>query len=277
MVRRIDVVRYSAEGRRRVRDTLAVEEPLEIRIAGGEAVAGRGDAGLPFSVTMRTPGHDFELVAGLLVGEGVVRRADDIVSLTYCTGPERQEYNTVEVLLSDGVSLDATVLRRYVLVSASCGVCGKASIDAVRAAGCEALSDHTVVDAEVVGGLPDRLLEDQGGFARTGGLHAAGVFDAEGAVVAVREDVGRHNAVDKVVGALLLEGGLPASGRVLVVSGRVSFEIVQKAVLAGFPVLVAVGAPSTLAVELARALGQTLIGFARGGRFNVYAHPERLR
>jgi len=274
-VRSARVVRYREERRDRVRDALAVEEPLEIRVSwrGGDG-ATRAE---PLAVTMRTPGDDFDLVAGFLHGEGVVRRRDDLVEMTYCRGGEAQEYNVVEARLASGATFDPERLRRNFYASSSCGVCGKASLDSVEAIGCRPLEDDVRIPLPLLPELPARLRARQDAFDRTGGLHAAGLFDAEGAALCVREDVGRHNAVDKVLGATFLEGGLPARGRILVVSGRASFELVQKAVAAGVPVLVAVGAPSTLAVDLARRFGQTLVGFARDGGCNVYVAEERVR
>lgn len=267
------VTRYRAGDSSRTRDVLAVEEPLEIRISWLEEGSRRIE---PLAVTMRTPGHDFELVAGFLHGEDVVGAKEDLIELTYCRGEEDQEYNIVEAKLASGRTFDLERLRRNVYTTSSCGVCGKASLDAVEAMGCERLVDELRIDGALVAALPDRLMEGQGVFARTGGLHAAGLFDVEGASRVVMEDVGRHNAVDKVVGHALLNGLLPASDLVLVVSGRASFELVQKAVAAAVPMLVAVGAPSSLAAELARRFGLTLVGFARGGGFNVYSSPERI-
>lgn len=259
--------------RRSERDTLAVEEPLEMRLAWTDAGRRRVEA---VAVTMRTPGEDFELVAGFLHGEGLVRSPEDLLELTYCSGPEEQEYNVVEARLAPGLMVDVEALRRNFYTTSSCGVCGKASLEAVGAIGCQRLRAGPEVDAGLVADLPRRLRERQSVFARTGGLHAAGIFDLEGEPGVVMEDVGRHNAVDKAVGRLLLDRALPASDRVLVVSGRASFELVQKAVAAGLPVMVAVGAPSSLAVDLAKRFGQTLVGFARDGGFNVYAGQERI-
>ena len=256
------------------RDTLAVEEPLEIRVAWAEEGARRVE---PLAVTMRTPGDDFELVAGFLHGEGLVRGAGDLKELIYCSGPEEQEYNVVEARLAPGRSVDVEALRRNFYTTSSCGVCGKASLDAVSAIGCARIASETAIDALAVNRFPERLLDRQRVFDRTGGLHAAGLFDTQGAPLVVMEDVGRHNAVDKVVGRTLLDRALPASERVLVVSGRASFELVQKAVAAGIPILVAVGAPSSLAVDLARRFDQTLIGFAREDGFNVYSGGWRVR
>jgi len=225
---------------------------------------------------MRTPGNDFELVAGFLHGEGVVERSDDLLELTFCRGAEEQEYNIVEARLAPTRAFDMDRVRRNFYTTSSCGVCGKASLEALEVQGCTSLAEGFVLDGALVAALPDRLMEKQGVFAQTGGLHAAGLFDAEGGSKTVMEDVGRHNAVDKVLGEALLSGSLPAVSDVLVVSGRASFELVQKAVMAGVPVLVAVGAPSSLAVDLAQRFSQTLIGFARGGGFNVYTGPERI-
>lgn len=260
----------------RVRDALAVEEPLEIRLGWRE---GKGAArSQAVAVTMRTPGDDFELVAGFLRGEGILADRSLLLEMTYCRdGKAEQAYNVVEARLRPGLAVDVERLQRNFYTTSSCGVCGKASLDAVEAQGCAVLPAGTPrVDPEVVPSLPGRLRDAQGVFEDTGGLHAAGIFDAAGELLLVREDVGRHNAVDKVVGRLFLDGRLPAGDRILVVSGRASFEIVQKAVAAGIPVLVAVGAPSSLAVDLATRFGQTLVGFARDGGFNVYAGEERL-
>lgn len=267
------VIRYREGDARSERDTLAVEEPLEMRLSWVEGGARRVE---PLAVTMRTPGDDFELVAGFLHGEGLVAHAGDLLELTYCGGPEEQEYNVVEARLAPGRTVDLKALRRHFYTTSSCGVCGKASLDAVGAIGCTPLPAGFTADTTLVSMLPGRLLERQSVFARTGGLHAAGLFDGGGAPVSVMEDVGRHNAVDKVVGRALLDRALPARETILVVSGRASFELVQKAVVAGVPMLVAVGAPSSLAVDLARRFEQTLVGFARDGGFNVYAGGERL-
>jgi FdhD protein len=258
----------------RARDDLAVEEPLEIRVS----CVGEGGARVsaPLAITMRTPGDDFELVAGFLHGEGVVDSAEALQELTYCRGGGTQDYNVVEARLAPGVPFDANDHRRNVFTSSSCGVCGKASLESVEARGCRAVESDLTVGADVLASLPELLREGQGVFARTGGLHAAALFTAQGACAAVREDVGRHNAVDKAVGHLFLRRGLPAAERILVVSGRVSFEIVQKAVAAGVPVVVAVGAPSSLAVDLAARFGVTLVGFARHRSFNVYVGEGRV-
>lgn len=248
-------------------DSLAAEEPLEIRVGGTS-----------FAVTMRTPGHDFDLVAGFLVSEGVVTAPDDLRSMIYCA-PDLEEntYNVIDVGVSGAGGVVAASRERNVYTSSSCGVCGLASIDAVATTSAFDVADDAVrVDAKVLGALPDRLRDQQAVFERTGGLHAAGLFSSAGEALAVREDVGRHNAVDKVVGQALREDRLPLAGSVLQVSGRASFELVQKAAMAGVPVLAAVSAPSSLAVDLADRLGVTLVGFSRGTTFNVYTHPERV-
>jgi FdhD protein len=249
-------------------DTLAAEEPLELRIGGR-----------PVTVTMRTPGHDFDLVTGWLVGEGLLRSPDDLRTASYCDSRDadgRNTYNVVDVALAG--SVDTSRLARTTYTTSACGVCGTASIDDVRVRSSYDLrADATTVDATVLAALPDRLRDAQEVFDRTGGLHAAGLFTADGSLVCAREDVGRHNAVDKVVGWAFREGRLPLRGHVLQVSGRASFELVQKAVVAGIPVLAAVSAPSSLAAELAAESGLTLAGFVRGGGFNVYAGGGRVQ
>ncbi len=255
-------------------DLLAVEEPLEIRLgsSGSEPEA--------FTVTMRTPGHDLDLALGFLVAEGVVRSPRDVLGARHCPDAARDAdgeptYNVVEVVLAPGVAAPEAARHRY--VSSACGICGTETIDAVRAWSAFDVADDAVrLAPEAVAALPDRLRTAQRVFASTGGLHAAGLFTPAGAAVCVREDVGRHNAVDKVVGWALGQGRLPLAGHVLQVSGRASFELVQKAWLAGCPVLAAVSAPSSLAVELAEEAGLTLVGFSRGSSFNVYSRPDRL-
>ena len=251
-------------------DSVAVEEPMEIRleVAGEER---------PVSVTMRTPGDDFELAAGFLFTEGVVTDPRALGDIRYCRNVDPQEYNVVTARLTDPAAFDASSLTRNFYVTSSCGVCGKASLEAVEVMGCSGAPDGTLdVDEARLRALPDRLREAQRVFERTGGIHAAGIFDADGRVELVREDVGRHNAVDKVVGARVLARVVPASDRGLMVSGRSSFEILQKAAMAGFPMVVAVGAPSSLAVTFARRFNMTLLGFAGRGGFNVYSGPERI-
>jgi FdhD protein len=272
------VHRYTADGDVTGRaDTLAGEEPLEIRLNGS-----------PFTVTMRTPGHDFDLVAGFLVSEGVVRAPDEIVQMDYRSGigqDGQRTYNVVEVRLAPGVVLPDTSMERHVYTSSSCGVCGTASIEAVtKVSSFDPAGDRTRLSVPALLALPDRLRTGQKLFSTTGGVHAAGLFrvpgrpagDGEPELLCVREDVGRHNAVDKVVGWALRENLLPLSSTVLQVSGRASFELVQKAYMAGVPALAAVSAPSALAVDLADSAGVTLLGFSRGTSFNAYAHRERL-
>jgi FdhD protein len=245
-------------------DTLVVEEPLEIRVAGAA-----------LTVTMRTPGDDMDLAAGFLVSEGVVSRTDELTGMRYCAGAEADGRNTYNVL-----DLTLTVPPpepRAFATTSACGVCGSASLEAVRrTTSYDVSTDPLSVTAALLTALPDRLREAQKVFDRTGGLHAAGLFDTTGELLCLREDVGRHNAVDKVVGWALREGRLPLSGTVLVVSGRASFELVQKAWMAGVPCLAAVSAPSSLAVDLATEAGLTLVGFLRGDTMNVYAGAHRV-
>jgi len=252
-----------------------MEEPLEIRVEYGE---GEARQTRNVSVTMRTPTHDFELAAGFLYSEGILSSPSQIRDITYCQSDGMQEYNVLSVRLREHVPFDPALLSRNFYTTSSCGVCGKASIEAVGVMGCRPLTDDALtVPAGLLDVLPDRLREGQSVFHRTGGLHAAGLFDGEGNMEVIREDVGRHNALDKVIGHGFLGGRLPWRDRVLVVSGRTSFEIIQKTLMAGIPMVVAVGAPSSLAVELAREFGLTLVGFARGGGFNVYSGEGRIQ
>jgi FdhD protein len=251
------------------RDRLATEEPLEIRAAGP------GQNPISVAVTMRTPGDDWELAAGFLVTEGLLTSREEIAEIRYCglEVPEQQRFNVVTVHLRR--RFDPGSLQRNFYATSSCGVCGKASIDQLEVR-CAPLPEGPVVPRSVVAGLPEALRAGQRVFDETGGLHAAGLLTTEGELVLSREDVGRHNAMDKLVGHLFLEDALPAHEHVGLLSGRASFELVQKAAVAGIPILCAVSAPSTLAVDTAARLGLTLVGFLRGGRFNVYANPERL-
>lgn len=253
-------------------DRIVTEEPLEIRIS----TAGRSKT---VAVTMRTPGADFELAAGFLFGEGVVAEAQDIAGISYCKDddlPEDQLYNIVIVEVRDVASVDLGPLERHFHVSSACGVCGKASLEAIGMRGVRAVGPGPSLTSGVITLLPDLLRDAQRLFDSTGGLHAAGLFTATGELVALREDVGRHNAVDKLVGWALLQGRVPLDDHILMVSGRSSFEIAQKAVTARIPVLCSVSAPSSLAVDVARDFGMTLVGFLRGDRFNVYAGAERF-
>lgn len=251
-------------------DTLVAEEPLEIRLNGR-----------PLAVTMRTPGDDFALAVGFLVSEGVVAAAQEVANVVYCAGATADgvnTYNVVDVTLARGVPVPDTGLERNVYTSSSCGLCGKASLDAVRTTTRLPIAGDALprLTPELLAALPDRLRDGQAVFERTGGLHAAALFDADGELLDLREDVGRHNAVDKLVGRALRDGRLPLADRILMVSGRASFELAQKAVMAGIPVLAAVSAPSSLAVDLARESGLTLVGFLRGDSMNVYAGEERF-
>ena len=264
------VVRLAAErAATRRPDALAVEEPMELRV-DGRALA----------VTMRTPGHDVELAHGFLLTEGVIATADELAAARYCDSVDdtgANTYNVLDVTLAPGVAPPETGVERNFYTTSSCGVCGKASLDAVRLrTRFSPAADPVRVEADTLYGLPEALRDAQRIFDSTGGLHAAGLFTADGTALVVREDVGRHNAVDKVLGWALPQGRVPASGCVLMVSGRASFELVQKAVMAGVPVLAAVSAPSSLAVELAVEAGMTLVGFLRGTSMNVYAGAERI-
>ncbi|TMK89164.1 MAG: formate dehydrogenase accessory sulfurtransferase FdhD [Actinobacteria bacterium] len=255
------------EGAREVRfDTVAAEEPLEMRVDGAA-----------LTVTMRTPGNDFELAAGFLLTEGVVENAGQIRTLRYCVAEdESQEFNVLNADLAPGAPGRAGAERTFMATS-SCGLCGKASIDGVRARSpFDLRADATEVAASVLASLPDRLRGAQRVFDRTGGLHAAGLFTADGDLVCLREDVGRHNAFDKVIGWAGLDGRLPLRGHVILASGRASFELTQKALMAGIPIIAAVSAPSSLAVELAEESGMTLVGFLRGPTMNVYAGEHRV-
>ena len=257
-------------------DSLAGEEPLELRVGHVTENASGGRA--PLAVTMRTPGDDLDLAVGFLFTEGIIRAAEDVVSAQLCAGTdEPNTYNVVDIILAGHVPAPSADAARNFYTTSSCGVCGKASIDAVRVRSTvDIKADPVTVDAAVLAQLPDRLRSAQRAFERTGGLHAAGLFTADGELVCVREDVGRHNAVDKVVGWAVRAGRIPLAAHLLLVSGRASFELVQKAAMAGIPVLAAVSAPSTLAVDLAVESGITLVGFLRGETMNVYARPERV-
>ena len=246
-------------------DLLAVEEPLEIRVRGRS-----------IAVTMRTPGHDEELAAGFLLAEGLIRERRDVVKIAHCRrGEAVDRQNTLNVFLSPAVEVSFDRLTRHVFASSSCGLCGKASIEAIQQH-FPSITAAPGVATRTVLALVKQLQAAQKTFKRTGGLHAAAVFDRKGNLVVVREDVGRHNAVDKVVGHGFIRGRLPFDKHILLVSGRASFEIMQKALAARIPIICAISAPSSLAVEFAREVGQTLIGFLRGDSFNVYSHPDRV-
>ncbi len=258
---------------------MAVEEPLQIRL---RSWAGKAGESRDLSVTMRTPGDDFDLVAGFLVSEGIVGTAEHLATMRYCAGTDEageQTFNVIDATLAAGVPLPPSRAERQVTTSSACGICGTTSISDVVRASPEWPADDTVVSLDLLLGLPARLREQQSVFERTGGVHAAGlfgVFPAGAELLCLREDVGRHNAVDKVVGWALREGRMPLAGTVLQVSGRASFELVQKARQGGIPILAAVGAPSSLAVDLAQQVGLTLVGFSRSTSLNVYTHPDRV-
>jgi FdhD protein len=268
VTRNHSVLRVGPEGSRRRGDPLAVEEPLEVRVNGERLM-----------VTMRTPGDDIDLVHGLLHSEGVIAAVDDVVLARYCagSGPDGlNTYNVLDVSLAAGVAPPDAEARRQVVTTSACGICGSTSIDQVLRQSRHPLPTDLRVPATLVSSGPDRLREQQRVFAKTGGLHAAGLLAPDGEMRCVREDVGRHNAVDKVVGWAIRQRRLPLRDTVLVVSGRASYELTQKAVLAGIGMLVAVSAPSSLAVDLAAEAGLTLVGFVRGGSMNVYTHPDRI-
>ena len=266
------VTTYENGGSSERADRLATEEPLEIRIS----IAGQSRT---IAVTMRTPGADFELAVGFLFGEGVITRREQVVGISYCRDddlPEEQLYNIVIVELDPTMQPDLRPLERHFFTSSACGVCGKASLEALELRGIDRMPEGPHVTPATIAALPDALRSAQGVFESTGGLHAAGLFDAEGGVVAVREDVGRHNAVDKLNGWAFLESRVPLDGQIVMVSGRSSYEIVQKCLAAGVPIVCSVSAPSSLAVDVAQRFGMTLVGFVRGPRFNVYAGAERI-
>ncbi|MDW8344313.1 MAG: formate dehydrogenase accessory sulfurtransferase FdhD [Verrucomicrobiae bacterium] len=264
---RVRIRRVEASAERIVEDVVATEEPLEIRVASGGQTH-------PAAVTMRTPGNDFELAAGFLLSESVIRSREEIRAIRYCAEP--QNYNVVTVHLEPGVLFDPAQLSRHVYTTSSCGICGKASLERVRAVCGMPVVQSDPLPATFFRSLPRLARAEQSVFARTGGLHATAIFDREGRLQLLREDVGRHNAMDKAIGRLLLDGRLPGSELVAWVSGRASFELVQKAVMAGIPVLASVGAPSSLAVDLAREMGLQLVGFVREDRCNIYTPDTRV-
>jgi FdhD protein len=272
--RRLSVLRVVGSAATPADDVLAVEEPLEIRLVhhvDGQPVE------RSLSITMRTPGHDLELAVGFLLTEGVIQSAKQLVGLKACGPVVDGLRNTVKAELEPGVAVDAVRLERHFYTTSSCGVCGKSSLEALRVGDRPPLPPNSPALAPtLIHTLPDRLREAQAVFEATGGLHAAALFDAQGTLLALREDVGRHNAVDKLIGAMALADRLPLSDVWLLVSGRASFELVQKALVAGIPAMAAVGAPSSLAVSLAEDAGMTLLGFVRQGRFNVYAGASRV-
>jgi FdhD protein len=264
----VQVLSVNEHGARRRPDQLVTEEPLEIRVQAPN------EAATPLVVTMRTPGNDFELAAGFCRTEGVLNGINDLEHIAYCLGGEGEQlYNVVTVQLRAPLP-DDLATRRF-LATSSCGICGKAALDDV-AVRCAPVGAGPTVAASVIAALPELLAQHQRVFGETGGLHAAARFAPDGSLLAAREDVGRHNALDKLIGHALLERNLPLAEEVLLVSGRMSFELVQKAAVAGIPLLCAVSAPSSLAVAAAERFGQTVVGFVRDGRFNVYSHAERV-
>ena len=268
-IKEIEIARSGAGACGVARDLLAVEEPLEIRV---EWTEGPEQRVATVAVTMRTPGNDLELAAGFLFTEGLVRAREQILAVRSCRA------GSVRVVVAPGVTIDLGRLERHSFTSSSCGMCGKTSALALRTTSRYPLrAAEPMVGDALVRSLPERLRRAQPAFDVTGGLHASALFDLDGRLVTLCEDVGRHNALDKVIGTELLAGRLPADEHILIVSGRVSFELVQKALMAGIPIVAAIGAPSSLAVELARESGLTLLGFLRSDRFNVYSSAERLR
>jgi FdhD protein len=255
-------------------DLLAIEEPLQIKLQIGE---GEDWQEKPLAVTMRTPGHDFELAIGFLLAENIIQKREDIQLIRYCKRVKEEEKgNVLIVKLDPSVRFDTTVLDRYFLINSSCGVCGKSAIDAIKVIGEVFSKDSPKVPVQVLQNLNKVLSEEQTVFKHTGGIHAAALFDAKGGLVLLREDVGRHNAFDKLVGAALEQGYELMAESLVMLSGRVSFELVQKAICAGIPIIVAIGAPSSLAVSLAEEKGITLIGFLKNEGFNIYSGEERL-
>jgi FdhD protein len=272
-LRRVHLHKVQGGHAKREKDFLAVEEPLEIRLAferDGEAIV------RSISVTMRTPGQDFELAAGFLFNESVLKSRDDVQEIRYCVEELDQQYNIVTVQLRAGVVFDEARLRRNFYTTSSCGVCGKDSLDALLVEGCNTLPLGVQVSPRTISSLDAQLRQAQALFAKTGGLHAAALFDVNGILISLHEDVGRHNALDKLIGTQFLARKTPLAHNILMVSGRVSFELMQKALMAQIPIIVAVGAPSSLAVELAQQFNITLIGFARGDAFNIYCGAERV-
>ena len=271
----IDIDKVRGDRRLSQEDSVAVEEPLEIQI-GAESAG--GSAAKSISITMRTPGNDIELALGFLLSESIIGGPGDVESAEHVGAPDTDTNlrNTVRVQLAPEVDIDFARLERHFYTTSSCGVCGKTSLDALRVVAPRAGASTFALRREILIGLPDGLRRQQRVFGKTGGLHAAAAFDSQGELIVVREDVGRHNAVDKVIGALFARNALPAAELGLLVSGRASFELMQKTLVAGMPMLAAVGAPSSLAVRLAREFDLTLVGFLRGTDFNIYSGATRV-
>jgi FdhD protein len=268
------VVRFAHGATSTCEDVLAAEEPLEIRLLWFEEGE---ECRKSIAITMRTPGDDFALAAGFLFGEGVIGRTGDVVDIAYCADEaEPQRFNIVTVTLRPGLVFDVARLERNVFASSSCGVCGKANLEALEVMGCTPMPAGFRLSPATIQSFPERLKATQAIFSRTGGLHASAMFDPAGEIIALNEDVGRHNALDKLIGNELLAGRIPLEDRGIVLSGRASFELLQKSLVARIPFVVALGAPSSLAVSLAREFGITLVGFARADGFNVYSRPDRI-
>lgn len=272
----VKVNRYSEGKISTDNDLVAVEEPLEIRLGYGDA---NERLQRPVSVTMRTPGHDFELATGLLFTEGIISTYDEIEDIHFCedTGKQEEKENVVRVELRNGLKPDLNSLDRNFYTNSSCGVCGKTSIDSLEVKGCKIIADTDLaINKTILVGLPNKLRESQSVFEYTGGLHASGLFDENGKLILMREDIGRHNALDKLIGAMLYQQKVPLSNCVLLLSGRAGFELVQKAAMAGIPFMASVGAPSSLAVQLATRFNITLVGFLKKDYYNVYAGEKRI-
>lgn len=270
---RVQLQRYAQDQVSHPHDWVVTEEPLEIRLLHPTS---NGIETTSVSITMRTPGHDFELTAGFLFSEGILQQPKDLDTMAYCIEDE-QLYNIVNAQLRPGVTFDPEKLQRHFYTTSSCGVCGKASLEALEVDGCPALPDGPQVSVEILQQLPNHLREAQSLFERTGGLHAAGVFNLDGTLNYLREDVGRHNAVDKVIGHALMKSKLPLNNSILMLSGRASFELMQKSLRAQIPLVAAVGAPSSLAIEIANNFNITLLGFVSESRLNVYSGPNRIQ
>ncbi|MEM7016912.1 MAG: formate dehydrogenase accessory sulfurtransferase FdhD [Pseudomonadota bacterium] len=274
-VQQVMVYTHTANSVESRRDALAMEEPLEITL---NLVEKDQRVMRSISITMRTPGQDFELAAGFLYTEGIIHDTNDIRGIEYCGPAIDGLHNIVKVILHDEIDVDLQRLQRHFYTTSSCGICGKSSLDAVEVMGIEALNINAPkVSAALLANLPGILRKQQAVFDETGGLHAAALFSAEGELLDIREDVGRHNALDKLIGAQFLKGNLPGTDKLLLLSGRISFELVQKALVAGIPIIAAVSAPSSLALKLAQRFDMTLIGFLRGTRFNVYHGKQRIQ
>lgn len=271
----VDISKIRGAQTIQIEDSVAVEEPLELQICSGTAT---DSAARSISITMRTPGDDIDLALGFLAGEAIITHADAILSAEHCGAidPETGFRNTVRIELDPGVAFDLDRLKRHFYTTSSCGVCGKTSIEALRVGGCSPIDSTFNIRRARLLALPQKLREQQAVFDKTGGLHAAAAFDSQGDIVVAREDIGRHNAVDKVIGSLLRDKRLPAGDLGLLVSGRASFELMQKAWVAGMPFLAAVSAPSSLAVKLAQESGMTLVSFLRDPDFNIYAGAQRI-